>query len=402
MSDTPAVIRERAEAVREAGSALRASTTSERADWLAAAARLLDQACLTAGDALSKSSGLSHPMVQWAARTTLETVTVDALLRVAHDARRENPEASPIEMLSVLLAGNLFTAPVRGIFVPLLLGVPVLVKASSRETVFPELLKNALRRADASLGAAVDLVVFPGGDLDCEQALLENAEAAAVYASDETVASLSKRASGTALIAHGHGVSAAYCGGTALEPAQLSETVASLALDVCAYDQRGCLSPQFVYLEETPHCSAEAFAERLASDGLEPLNAMLPRGPLPLSVGASQAQWRGVAEVEGTLVQGESYSIAVRRAEPLRWSPGYRNLSVALVEGPAQAIRALTSCGSNLKSVGGDPGSLGELHALLTASSALDASACPLGGMQTPALDAPADGRPVWYGLMRG
>ena len=64
--------------------------------------------------------------------------------------------AEPISSLSVVLAGNLFTATVRAVFVPLLLGIPVTVKASSRETLFPRMLRDALLHEDPELGRAVE------------------------------------------------------------------------------------------------------------------------------------------------------------------------------------------------------------------------------------------------------
>jgi len=339
-------------------------------------------------------------MVDWAIGTTLDTMTEDALLALARGASLECPQA-PISMLSLLLAGNVFTASVRGIVVPLLLGVPVLVKASSRETVFPAMLRDALRDADARLGAAVDLVTFPGGDLECETALVERAEAVSVYGSDETIAAVAARVGKARLIAHGHGVSAAYCGAEALGEARLSDTIAQLSLDICAYDQRGCLSPQLVYVEQAPALTAQGFARRLADEGLDPMSDTLPRGPLPSSVGAEQAQWRGMAEVEGTLIQGTSYALGIRPAQAIRWSPGYRNVTIVPIQGLDQAIQAMESIGSSLKCVGADPTSITELRSRLDESGRLSAYACALGTMQTPPLDAPADGKPIWRGLLR-
>jgi hypothetical protein len=304
-------------------------------------------------------------------------------------------------MLSVILAGTVFTAPVRGIVVPLLLGVPVLVKASSRERLFPTMLRDALRHGNPRLGGAMNLVVFPGGDAEREAALVELAESVAVYGSDQTIAAVAARLRDTSLLAHGHGVSIAYCGRQALSDAHIERTIADLSVDICAYDQRGCLSPQVVFVEERPDFSAHVFAERLAAKGLEPMSNALPRGPLPTSVGAAQAQWRGIAEIEGTLISGNAHAVAVRPALPWRWSPGYRNVTISPVRGLDAVMQALEPLGQSLKCVGADSATLGEIQARLTESGTLQAYACPLGKMQTPGLDAPADGRPIWHGLLR-
>ena len=193
-------------------------------------------------------------------------------------------------------------------------------------------------------------------------------------------------------------MSAAYCGSKSIARASIGATVDALALDISAYDQRGCLSPQVVYVEESLECSARQLAGRL-SDGLETMQSSLPRGPLPIDVGAEQAQWRGVAEVEGDLWIGSEFAVAVVPPEALRWSPAYRNVSVVPVSAATNAVEALVKIGTSLKCVGADPFSLAELQARVEAQSELRAYVTPLGTMQTPPLDAPADGAPIWNGL---
>jgi acyl-CoA reductase-like NAD-dependent aldehyde dehydrogenase len=402
VTDDASVVRARAASVLEAGEALRASTLEERAHWLSQAARTLAQQAEDGRDALSSTTGLSIPMVEWAVRTTLDTMTGDEMRGLAQSAQKGTDRApDPIAMLSVVLAGNVFTASVRGIVVPLLFGVPALVKASSSETLFPAMLCDALRSADSRLGAAMSVVVFPGGDVEREAALIDSAEAVSVYGGDATVEAMAARLGNTPLIAHGHGVSVAYCGNHAIEEAHIGHTISSLSLDICAYDQRGCLSPQLVYVEESSELSVMDFAERLAKEGLTPLSRTLPRGPLPVSVGAAQAQWRGVAEVEGSLVRGDTHAVSVRESQPIRWSPGFRNVTVTPVRALDEALQAMRPIGSNLKCVGADSASIPELEARLASSPTLSAYACTIGTMQTPSLDAPADGYPIWHGLFR-
>ena len=405
MSDDPSVIRKRAKAVLEAGEILRGRSVAERARWLEASAKALaEDAPLgrEARETLPGETGSSDAMVAWALRTTLETVSRDALAGLAKDAMEVfGARPDPISLLSVVLAGNVFTASVRGIVVPLLFGVPVLVKASSHETRFPTLIREALRRADAELGMAMDLVMFPGGDVDREAALLELAEAVAVYGADETVRAIRQRIDGhMQVIAHGHGVSAAYCSARSLAPESIDDTMARMALDLAAYDQRGCLSPQVIYLEETPRTPVDSFATRL-SEALEVVAETLPRGPLPEAVGAAQTQWRGLAEVEGTLVRGRAHALAINRSGAVRWSPGYRNATIVPVRTLDDALASMTAFVMHLKCVGTDPATRRELEVRFGESASWKAYATEVGTMQTPALEAPADGRPVWEGLFR-
>ncbi|MDH3202554.1 MAG: hypothetical protein OEM15_16815 [Myxococcales bacterium] len=405
MTDDPSVILKRARTVLEAGEILRGRSVAERARWLEASAQALSEGTPLGREAramLPEETALSDAMVAWALRTTLGTVSRDALLGVAEEATEVvGPRPDPISLLSVVLAGNVFTASVRGIVVPLLFGVPVLVKASSRETRFPTLIREALRCADAELGMAMDLVVFRGGDADREAALVEPAEAVAVYGTDETVSAIKPRIGGhVAVIAHGHGVSVAYCSARSLTPESIDDVTARVALDLAAYDQRGCLSPQVIYVEDCPGTSVDGFTTRL-SGALEAVAEMLPRGPLPEAVGAAQTQWRGLAEVEGTLVRGREHALAINRHGAIRWSPGYRNATIVPVRDLDDALASMKAFAAHLKCAGTDSWTLRELTARFLESASWKAYATEIGTMQTPALEAPADGSPVWEGLFR-
>lgn len=398
MTERSSILRERAVEVKRAGARLAAVSSEARGAWIADAASALINTASQAREPLAESTGLSPEMVDWAVRTTLETFDRASLDELHRTATADGDSA--IEMLSVVLAGNLFTASVRAMLVPLLLGVPVLVKVSSRERMFPAMLAEALRTADAELCEAVGLVSFPGGDETMEAGFLEHAAAVAVYGGNETVSAIQERHRDLPLIAHGHGLSAAYCGRDALATDRAKTTLEALALDIAAYDQRGCLSPQVVYVEAEASSLVE-IAERLGAIGLGPLEAQMPRGPLPIEAGAAQAQWRGLAEATGALVPGESFAIAAVDADELRWSPGYRNVSLVAVEGPEPAADALATLGSTLKCVGVDQASADRVRTALATHRGLSAYTCGLGTMQTPALDAPADGKPIWHGLLR-
>lgn len=398
MTLSGADIRSRGAATRKAGATLAEASPAERAGWLDAAARLLEVDARGSSRQLAHETGLSEPMVRWGVTTTLETITAESLVALFDGASKQGTASCPL--LAVVLAGNLFTAAIRALGVPLLLGVPVFAKASSSDSGFVRSWVSALRRANPRLAAAVDVVVFSGGDLECESALVEHAAALSVYGNDATVSAFRSRYPDLPATAHGHGVSASYCSAAAAEPERLDRTLTSVALDVCAYDQRGCLSPQVVYLEAPGPLTPDAFAERLA-ERLDRTNETLPRGPLPLRVGAEQAQWRGVAEVEGRLFPGATHAVAVRRPDAVRWSPGYRNVSVAAVASVAEAAKTLRPLGATLKCVGVDEASEATLAQRLM-EVGLSAYVTPLGRMQTPALDAPADGKPVWHGLLRG
>ena len=405
MTDDPSAIRDRARLVLDAGTVLRARPVEARARWLAdATAAFAPNAALgkEARETLPAETGSSSPMVSWALRTTFDTVNYESLLGLFEEAHEAaGMRRDPISLLSVVLAGNVFTASVRAIVVPLLFGVPVLVKAASSETLFPTLLERALREADPELANAIGLVIFSGDDDACNHALLEFAEVASVYGTDETIDAMAGRIGGRIpVVPHGHGVSVAYCDARALVPTTIDETVSRIAVDIAAYDQRGCLSPQVIYVQRDPETPLDDLAAHL-SGALEALSERLPRGPLPDAVGAAQTQWRGVAEVEASLVGGHEHALSVRNDQVIHWSPGYRNVTLVAVDDLEGALGSMASFARHLKCIGADPSSLHALETQLASHASLRAYAAALGSMQTPALDAPADGRPVWENLLR-
>jgi hypothetical protein len=361
---------------------------------------------------LPPASGLSPPMVSWALETTLGPARLpEPWLRLA--AQRRGPPGRrvhprPARLTGVLLAGNVFTACLRGLFLPLLARTPVLAKASSQESIFPRILARTLQEVDGKLGAALAVVGFPGGaDAPAEQVMLQEAEVVSVYGGDRTVADLRRRLPPTTrLVTHGHGLGVAYVTREALADGDRAlATARALALDVAAYDQRGCLSPNVAFAEAGGAVAPEELSRMVAEVGLAELAGTLPRGPLPVPVAAAQLQWRGVAAMRGALVEGDGYATSFEGGGPLRLAPGYRNLGVHEVSGPEALRAALGPIGSHLKAIGvaagpdGDDRTLGELarHLPATASPRLG----PLGRMQQPALDAVADGAGAFEGLVR-
>lgn len=389
---TAPLVRAAAARVRLAGAALRSLPTERRCAAIAAAARSLEAPGAAAVDALAASSGLSAPMVRWALETTARTATEDTLAALLADApgRRE-----PVRLVALVLSGNVFTAPIRAIALPLLGGAPVLAKASSRDDVLPRLFGAALLAADPDVGAALEVLTFVGGDVALEDAMLAECEVLSAYGSDATLATLRARLPERArLLAHGHGLGVAYVPAAALAHAGATTALAhAAALDVAAYDQRGCLSPHAIFVEHG--ADAHGFAAAL-SGALDALAKTLPRGALPVEAAAQQQQWRGVAMARGDLREGDGFAVSVEVGQRLRVTPGYRNVSV-LTTSAADLAERLAPLGPHLKALG----VAGEEDLSRQLPTGLTPRLSAIGKMQTPPFDAPVDGRGPLEGLLR-
>lgn len=414
---TPEQVAAHADRLLAEGPNLQALGIERRIQALAKAAALLGDPNTDLGRQaradLPESTGLSRQMVDWALRTTLAPITPEALqvfLQTFLPAESA-PGLQPVppRLATLILAGNVFTAAVRPILLAFLAGAPVVCKSSSRSDRFPLLFADALHQVDPAVAAALAVVTFPGGTTALEDPLLDRSDAVLVYGSDATVQALRHRLPAhVRLLAHGHGVGAGYVPAAVLHDPDLSaQAAASLALDVAAYDQRGCLSPQAVWVEGGGAWGdGRRFAQKV-QEGLERWQHHLPLGPISDEVAAAQSQWKGVLQATGDLFRGEGGNVAwaenpaVPAQGGLPWGPGHRNLLVLPCDGPEDLARHLAPLGTHLKALG----AAGGPEILQQVAKALPPPLCPrltpLGQMQTPPLATPDDGAPPFEGLLR-
>lgn len=381
------------------------------ADRIAAVARLAstllhraDQGDL---DFLAASGGLSPAMSRWALQTTLASVTPASLEAFLGSMALPGHRAVPVGLATVLLSGNVLTAPARALLLPLLMGVPVVARVSSREQAFAALLHDQLSDGCPSMQAlaqglalvAIDPATVPGKH--AFQTLLGVGDVVSVYGSDHTCAEVRRQLPpGVAIVEHGHGLGVGVLGAAANTDDEGTEALADrFALDVAAYDQRGCLSPQVIFVEENGWVSPQRFAEAL-HHALARLAVTLPRGPLDHHVGAQQVQFRGVGAALGRLFEGDGWSVTYEGELPVRPTPGFRNIAVHSYADDATLMAKLASLGRHLKVVGyaGD-----ELRPAFTQAlpSPLAPRVCAPGEMQTPPFTVVWDGLPAWHGLVR-
>ncbi|MEC7522348.1 MAG: acyl-CoA reductase [Myxococcota bacterium] len=402
-----AELRDRVEAAISAGAQLRARPREEVASLVAAAWGLIADPERAPGRAarerLPETTGLSLPMIAWALRATFEQADEAAHLEAARRMTpAEGAALSPARLSALILAGNVFTACVQPCSMALLAGSPLIVKASSKDDVLPQLFVAALAEIDLELAEACEVVTFPGGTPSLESALMSRADVVSVYGSDATLTAVRQRLSPTAtLVPHGHGLGVGLVPRGALgDEAEAAAAATAFALDVAAYDQRGCMSPHVIWVERGGAIDARRWASMLATQ-LGRLAEDLPRGALPADVGAAQIQWRGVAAARGELHEGDGWAVSYEGRAALRISPGWRNVMVLDLEDARQVGAALGSLGVHLKTLGvaGDAALRRSVAASLPPGVA--PRVAPAGRMQRPSLLSLADGRPPWEGLFR-
>ncbi len=307
-------VRRLAETLHDAGERLRGWSALEIADRLGiVGARLLDPDDPLRAEALRflpATSGMSPPMAtavldgmaaDWTAhelRALLHRELADPGLldRFVRDGPRRVRAFGPALAVQVL-AGSVPGVGATALLRSLLVKSPVLIKTGRGDVVLPVLAARALREAAPELAAACALVYWPGGRSDLEDAALQTADFVAVYGSDETVRALRARTPvGARFAAYHHRVSLAVVGREALTADAARRAALDLAGAVAFFDQRGCVSPHVVYVEEGGAVDARTFAARLAG-ALARLEETLPGGVAEPLEAARLQQLRGAAEM---------------------------------------------------------------------------------------------------------
>ncbi|MGE0159625.1 MAG: acyl-CoA reductase [Gemmatimonadales bacterium] len=335
---TPAEIAKLAEKLRASCEHLRGRTAPDIARALGAAgARFLtpsDELRREALAGLPASSGLSDA----SSRALLDAMAADwteaRLLRLlavelgepcpldgfVERAGRRSLAVGPSLCVQVA-AGGVPGVGVTAVLRSLLVKAPTLLKAARGDALLPALFARALAEVDEALAASLAVRYWPGDSPAHADAALALADVVVAYGSDEAVEAVRARAPVTArFVAYHHRVSVGLVGRDALAPDAIDAAAADVAAAVSAYDQRGCVSPQIVYVEEGGACPPAELAARLAG-AMERAEAHRPTGVLDAPSASRLQQARGTAEMiagggGGSLYHGGAAAWTVV------WEPG--------------------------------------------------------------------------------
>jgi hypothetical protein len=169
----------------------------------------------------------------------------------------------PPRLLVQYASGNVpgtgATALIRG----LLVGAPTLLKPGSGDRVLPELLVRGLHETAPGLAGTCALLPWRGGQGgEEERACLKAADMVVVYGGEEAAQAVRERLSPlTPLRVYGPRIS----GGIVLRGglADDDQVLEHAADAIVAYEQRGCVSPQVIWVEEGGRQSPREWAEAL-------------------------------------------------------------------------------------------------------------------------------------------
>jgi acetylornithine/succinyldiaminopimelate/putrescine aminotransferase len=334
--------------------------------WCADAARRR-----AAAEEIAQGTGYAPAMVDVCLARTFAAWNEDALRGLLDAAlagvHLELPGAPPArrppgarvatapELVLALLAQNTPGLAVAPVFTALALRAAIVVKSPRGETRFAPLLARSIAEIDAELGAACVAHTWPGGTAAIEDPLFAAAGRIVVYGSAGTVAAVRTRA-GERVIACGPRASVAVLAGDRLAGFPTT-TARALAREIAFLDQRGCLSPQLVLIDE--RLDAGVLGAALARE-LAAIEAEWPRRRLPLDAGT--AFRRAVDGAEADVLAGtsaalhggahEPWAVVVERTAQLRPTPLDRFVRLHPFAGPDGLRAALAPLRGALECVG--------------------------------------------------
>jgi hypothetical protein len=349
--------------------------------WVAAGRRALRPYDDALVDALAQESGLSPQGVRWALDRIVE-VDVDErdVERMSEGVRFRNERRE----IAVVLAANVFTAPFRAIAWALAQSRRVVVRPSRRSSAFVAAIAKHMndhvevRVAEGS----------PADDLRAIFAALPDDGALHLYGGATAIAearALSRTRPSVGTELHGPGV------GVVLAPSDvIMDNAKEIALDVVAFDQRGCLSPRLVVAVGTSKDAAEALHAALTEIG-----ATIPRGTTSEEEKIAANVAIEAAKFAGTVLQGPHHAVLdLGGAEGAPIGPVGRILPVVAARDFDDALHRLAPIAQEIARVAiadvwrRSP----RLQTMLTGCGGF----ARLGEMQRPPFDGPVDHRALF------
>ena len=341
-------------------------STAERIDdvlRLVAGARKIVRDRAKWRDQIAGATGLSAAGVELGLTKHLEVDPSDADLRALVEV------AGDASVVRVVLSANVFTAPLRAIALARAAAPCVVVRPSHRDPVFARALLEATRDPAITLAEDLDVEAIADGELH-------------VYGRDETIATIRTRTR-PSVVVRGHG---AGMGVALVSPgADVTATAALLAMDVVAFDQRGCLSPR-VAIVEGDAARAALFAEAL-HEALLAAAMRVPRGALSDEERTDAARYADTVAFAGTLWRASDHLVGLASSAAPIVPPSGRHVHVTAAADARVVSRLLAPLARWLVAVGSDDlpyaARLAPPHARVSI----------VGAMQRPPLDGPVDRR---------
>ncbi len=310
----------------------------------------------------------------------------------------------PPELLGHIAAGNIPNPTLMSMTLGLVLRSAQFIKCASGSSFLPRLFALSIYQVDPKLGACLEIAEWRGGNQELENALFAELDCLTVTGDDQTLAAVRTRLPARVrFVGHGQRVSLGYVAREVLQEAEVSKIVSAVADDITAWDQKGCLSPHVIYVEERGAVESDKFAELLAVE-LAKRESSEPRGKISVEESAAIASRRAIYETlaahraDARVWQSQdstAWTVVFEHDVRFQFSCLNRFIYVKPVPDLTTVIRGVDAIRGQVSTVGiaAPPEKGRELAQQFARWGAT--RICPVGQMQNPPLTWRHDGRPT-------
>jgi hypothetical protein len=182
------------------------------------------------------------------------------------------------EVIGHICAGNILGLAAFEMIMDKLVDAATWVKVPTEEPVFGALYAKSIEEVDPLLAHSIAVLPFSSQDTLVQEYLFSHSNLVRATGGEQARRSLTPLAEKhhVALTGHWHKFSFIVIAREFLSK-QASEIAELASLDVCAWDQQGCFSPQEIYVETGGVVSPKEFAGLLAAE-MEKTTHALPKG----------------------------------------------------------------------------------------------------------------------------
>jgi len=176
----------------------------------------------------------------------------------------------------VVLPGNIIGPAIQAAFCAAVAGAHAILKPASAERHLAGVVAQQFDAVGSPLEGCVTTEYWRGGEIESAMSALASVGRVIAFGDDATIEQIRSRASSFGVDVKGYGES--YSIGYVARESDVASAAQNAATDICLFDQRGCMSPQTVYVAGD-RGRAVLFARTLAS-AITETSTRLPRARL--------------------------------------------------------------------------------------------------------------------------
>lgn len=182
------------------------------------------------------------------------------------------------EIIGHICAGNILGIAAFEMVLDKLVDAATWIKVPSEEPVFGALYAKSIEEVDPQLAYSIAVLPFEGGNKEVREFLFSKSDIVRATGGEQARISLTELAEkhNVPISGHWHKFSFITLAREYMDE-RASEVAELVSLDVTAWDQQGCFSPQEIFVETGGEVDPLQFAELLAEE-METTSIALPKG----------------------------------------------------------------------------------------------------------------------------